>query len=525
MLRARASTWISILVIATATACRAEVAHDDDDERSTAPRPLASGLEPASGVASDPIGAITHCVGPSREACGNCGVRERACVVGLWTPWSACFDEGECAEGDVASCTGGGSKRCSSTCEWSPCGCANPPGEHEASITRACGACGVQSAVCRDGLWQWSPCTGEGVCTPRTSEYCAGGGAHSCTDACEWTPCSCASPDAPHGKAMTESCGYCGTRSVACVDGVWQRDACVDEGVCAASGFEGCGSSGWRVCGPTCEWRACIVPKGLGNGATHACALRANGNIVCWGTDYDGVMMPPAGPFTDFSTSAHACAVASNGTLVCWGHNSDGRADAPPGTFREVVTSYDRTCALRTDGIISCWGGSNWAGQNDAPAGVYSHIDVADNYGCALRTNHSITCWGFNGSGNATPPYGSFATVSTGHNHACALRDDGTAICWGYNGSGQTTVPLGSFSKLSAGLEYTCGVRTDGTLTCWGAELLGPEHPIHFPPAGTFTDVTTSRTNVFACARRTNGSVTCWGGNYEGQLDAPEGPL
>ena len=59
----------------------------------------------------------------------------------------------------------------------------------------------------------------------------------------------------------------------------------------------------------------------ISSGANHACGLRANGSIACWGSNVFGQATPPAtGVFTSISSGdAHTCALRNDGAVVCWG--------------------------------------------------------------------------------------------------------------------------------------------------------------------------------------------------------------
>ena len=59
----------------------------------------------------------------------------------------------------------------------------------------------------------------------------------------------------------------------------------------------------------------------ISSGANHACGLRANGSIACWGSNVFGQATPPtSGVFTSISSGdAHTCALRNDGAVVCWG--------------------------------------------------------------------------------------------------------------------------------------------------------------------------------------------------------------
>ena len=83
-------------------------------------------------------------------------------------------------------------------------------------------------------------------------------------------------------------------------------------------------------------------------GAAHTCALRASGEVVCWGNNAAGQTDAPDGAFRSVSAgSTHSCALRESGEVVCWGDNERGQTDVPPGVYRAVSTSALNSCALR----------------------------------------------------------------------------------------------------------------------------------------------------------------------------------
>ena len=247
-------------------------------------------------------------------------------------------------------------------------------------------------------------------------------------------------------------------------------------------------------------------------GTGHACALRIDGTITCWGFDEDdGETDPPEGAFSAVAAGrAHSCGLRADGTIACWGSNSDtdgnhlGQSDPPDGTFAAVSARWDNSCALRTDGTITCWG-ANDQGQTDPPDGTFSAVSAGGGHSCALRTDGTISCWGGNTSGQSDPPDGTFSAVSAGGGHSCALRTDGTISCWGGNNVGEANAPDGSFSDVSTDVATSCGLRTDGTIACWGWNKYGQTSA----PDGSFSAVSAGA--VHSCALRSDGTIKCWG--------------
>ena len=254
--------------------------------------------------------------------------------------------------------------------------------------------------------------------------------------------------------------------------------------------------------------------------------------------------------------------------------------------YTAIAASGSRTCAIRTDGTIDCWGGNLFA---NAPTGQYTAIaaggfDYGD-YFCAIRTDGTIDCWGgadsLPGSSSfyshteyqqldqytrsvtrpvphsSAGPYTAIALAG----HLCAIRTDGTINCWGRTGHGQADAPAGRYTAIAAGAGHSCAIRTDGTIDCWGSRsiwwpdgdlIIDPppgqyiaisassyrscairtDQTINcwgwFPPEGDYDAPAGQYTAIatsdeYSCAIRTDGTINCWGDNHYGQVDAPAG--
>ena len=253
-------------------------------------------------------------------------------------------------------------------------------------------------------------------------------------------------------------------------------------------------------------------------GMAHACGVRGDDTLVCWGHDHFGQATPPAGTYAAVSAGArHTCGVRSDGTLACWGDNSYGQATPPQGRFAAVNAGSLHTCAVETNGSIGCWGDNAYGQAPSVVPGDYTAVSAGYTHTCAVRADRSLDCWGYDADGRAMPPSGTFSTVSAGRRHNCGLRTDGSVACWGYGYHGERSPPSGTFTTVSARDRYTCGLRTDSTLACWGQSHSGRGSP----PSGTFTHV--SAGGLHACAVQTDGVAACWGDDAYGQATPPGG--
>ena len=257
----------------------------------------------------------------------------------------------------------------------------------------------------------------------------------------------------------------------------------------------------------------------LAVGSWHACGLRIDQTVFCWGNPLvaglpDGVstrvvfglLDAPSGKFTAVTAgNLFTCGLGVNGTVACWGDNDGGESDAPSGRFTAIDAGYDHSCGLRTDGSVVCWG-ANDEGKADAPSGRFTAVSAGESHSCGLRADGTVACWGANrvvrwtatGQWDTVFAASEFTVVTRvrgdyqiggaqhwfvsalldeieahtfdmGWGFVCGLRADGSISCAGSNDQGQTDAPTGEFKQLSLqGSSAACALRTDGTVACWG---------------------------------------------------------
>ena len=243
-------------------------------------------------------------------------------------------------------------------------------------------------------------------------------------------------------------------------------------------------------------------------GPYHACGLRTEGTITCWGDNHSGQAEPPGGTFSTGSAGwAHTCGLRTDATIACWGWNSHGQADAPDGTFSAVSAGWAHTCGLRTDATIACWG-SDHDGQATGPDGKFAFVAAGGQHSCGLRPDGTAVCWGLDYNGQATPPEGRPEAITAGGDHTCGLRASGTVECWGFNYDERAEPPEGSFSAVAAGVAHTCGLRADGAVECWGTV----RDDLVDLPDWRFEAVAAGQS--YSCGLRTDGRVFCWGDEH-----------
>lgn len=342
-------------------------------------------------------------------------------------------------------------------------------------------------------------------------------------------------------------------------------------------------------------------------GSFGGCGLKSDGSVWCWGYGQLGQLgnnaeisqsVPVQVEDNNMGSVAsiavgdyHACGLKTDGTVWCWGDNGDGQLgnsaagsesntpvqvdDSSMGAVSRLSLGAYHSCALKNDGSAWCWGG-NYNGElghnssdanslvpvqvDDSSMGAVTDLSAGDFHNCALKTDGSAWCWGYNGDGqlghnssdaeSRTPvqvddsSMGSLVALSSGGDHSCALKTDGQAWCWGYNYSGQlghnsisaqSLVPvqvdntnMGAVTALSLGGDHSCALKSNGDAWCWGDNADGQlghnssdtesNTPVQIDNSNMGSVASLSLGGDHSCALKTNGTVWCWGSNVYGQL-------
>jgi hypothetical protein len=420
--------------------------------------------------------------------------------------------------------------------------CVCPPGYSQSN--GSCDdidECQTDNGDC-DPLTVCTNIPGSRTCGTCPSGY-TGSGETGCTDIdeCSTNNGGCTPPAVCENLPGSSTCfcppGYTGTPETGCVNtnecatnngGCDPLTTCTDTpggrscGACPA-GYYGTGETGCSASCPCEHGGMCTTPEGeytcacqptfagsrceiafvsVATGESHACGLRSDGQIVCWGYD---ILGPRAGTFSAVAAgSYHSCAIhADGGAIECWGQSLmappsgafialaagtskyaaiavDGTLSGwlygvgvmpspPAGTFKQLAGSFSRFCAIGTDDLITCFG--DFEASATPPSGTA--ISVGDGLAgsCAVMTDGSLACW-FNGFNNPSPPEGTFKAVSVGWSGACAIASDDTLVCFGGDGT-ITSAPAGTFKSVSVGYTYACAIATDDELVCWGTDQGG----------------------------------------------------
>lgn len=132
--------------------------------------------------------------------------------------------------------------------------------------------------------------------------------------------------------------------------------------------------------------------KSVSAGVDFDCAIRKNNSQpVCWGS----LTGAPATALKALAVgNTHACAVRTDGALQCWGSPT---MTVPEGTsFSEIDSGSAYSCAHKSDGTIACWGSGSPTVDSSA---VFDQFSSGFLHTCALKPNggaQTLSCWGEN---------------------------------------------------------------------------------------------------------------------------------
>jgi alpha-tubulin suppressor-like RCC1 family protein len=295
----------------------------------------------------------------------------------------------------------------------------------------------------------------------------------------------------------------------------------------------------------------------------------------------------PADPVVEIrGGGAHACLVRQQGGVACWGEGSDGQLGDGTTTARSTIAAIAgfgtdgvgqvlhvalgarHTCALvapaagQPTGGVWCWG-ANEAGQlgDDTtaarafPARVTGlgtdvvQIAAGSAFTCALKQDGASFCWGDNedgqlgtgGPSSLTPSAvllpEAAVSLTARDRHACAATTSQQVYCWGSNTQGElgdgslldkptpTLVPaLTGATSVAAGVSHTCALASDG-IWCWGANQVGElgdgssdSRAVPGLVSSLGAVLSLAAGAYHTCATKSDGTIWCWGANQAGQL-------
>lgn len=289
-----------------------------------------------------------------------------------------------------------------------------------------------------------------------------------------------------------------------------------------------------------------IVARRLGDGRTEF-GLQLRGADGEWGeTGLPELRFFPADPAVGrwlrsspvaLNVTARPAGSASGDEAVPLVTDSGGASD--PNLFKQVSTSRGRTCAVRRNGAVSCWGYDHlqeWLGTSGLRD--VEMIDIAANpagsfHSCVLHRDGTVACWGLNYHGRLglgadnrarylpekVPGISDAVSLAVGVYDTCVAHRGGGVSCWGYGADGQMgdgstdhvrspqRVPgLAGVATVVSAPFASCAVHHDGGLSCWGWQLDGVPRRVPGLSGVVSAAMSWDRT----CAVTGGGRVYCW---------------
>ncbi len=204
-----------------------------------------------------------------------------------------------------------------------------------------------------------------------------------------------------------------------------------------------------------------------------------------------------------------------------------------------LAASRARTCAVRLDATVACWGGEEGllehlsaSGLRDVAALSTGQHPVSGLHTCAVHRAGTVSCWGPGHEGQlgqgsaenhflpvAVPGITDAVAVAAGAAFTCVVHRDGGVSCWGSNRFGQLgsapdasghaaperVAGLADVVAISAGEHHSCAVHGDGDVSCWG--WVYGSSPFRI---GGVKAVSVASGGTRSCLATHDGHIFCW---------------
>ena len=206
----------------------------------------------------------------------------------------------------------------------------------------------------------------------------------------------------------------------------------------------------------------------------------------------------------------------------------------------QIVATRGRTCAIRADETVTCWGGDEGFREHLAAADLDDVVTISTSdhpsdrlHSCAVEDSGDVYCWGAGSEGQLgqgttnthhlperVSGIRDAVAVAAGAGFTCALHSDGDVSCWGLNDEGQLgnggtrsgfhdprPVPrLFDVAAITAGERHSCAIHRNGDLACWGWWYGDTETAVATPDEVTSVSIG----GIETCITVADGRVFCW---------------
>ena len=204
-----------------------------------------------------------------------------------------------------------------------------------------------------------------------------------------------------------------------------------------------------------------------------------------------------------------------------------------------IAATRGRTCAIRLDSTVTCWGGEEGRLEHLSASGLEDVVALSTGnhptlrlHTCVVHDDGTVSCWGSGhegqlGRGDRThhlpevvPGISDAVAVASGPSFTCVVHDGGEVSCWGLNLSGQLgdSAPVSNrywprrvpgvedVVAISVGEDRSCAIHDDGDLSCWGRGYGDTPSTVRAPKAVTSVSIG----GIQTCVSTVDGLVHCW---------------
>lgn len=283
-------------------------------------------------------------------------------------------------------------------------------------------------------------------------------------------------------------------------------------------------------------------------------ALRSDGSVVTWGSDYQGgdssgvADQLRTGVIQIFSSAFGFAALKADGSVVTWGrdifeeerHQLSLQLRSP---VRQIFSNRWAFAAVMNDGSVATWG-EDFAGGDSSISSFTSlqrtsvasqlrsgvqKIFTSDQAFAALKNDGSVVTWGDADDGGDSSSAAARLTsgvirIFSSRGAFAALKEDGSVVTWGDAREGGDSTAVAS--RLASGVREIfstdsafAALKQDGSVVTWGDAAYGGETSIIETTSreSIASQLRSGVSRIFSsrgafAALKVDGSVVTWGG-------------